>query len=83
MACGLWNLLCTHKVCNLIVGVLWLVLTVWLLMMLKVSGCNNNNNCVTMALVHEEEDDHNHEDKRSNKMWRANTLWNLKNTPHW
>ena len=25
MACGLWNLLCTHKVCNLFVGVLWRV----------------------------------------------------------
>ena len=24
MACGLWNLLCTHKVCNLFGGVLWL-----------------------------------------------------------
>ena len=31
-----------------------------------------------MALLHKEEDDHNHEDKRSNKAQRADTLRDLK-----
>jgi len=31
-----------------------------------------------MALLHEEEDNHNREDKRSNKAQRAATLQNLK-----
>ena len=31
-----------------------------------------------MVLLHEEEDDYNHEDERINKAQRAGTHWNLK-----
>ena len=36
------------------------------------------NQCVAVALLHEEKDGYNYEDKESNKVQRADTLWNLK-----
>ena len=37
-SCGLWNLLCTHKACNLFVGVLWLgIFTIFYRHILQIS----------------------------------------------
>ena len=41
---------------------------------------NLKNQCIAVALLHEEKDGYTYVDEESNKVQRADTLWNLKST---